>query len=461
MSKFRLMKFGTRLLDLETTLLCGQTFTWKHFKTPHASSFVGVLGNHVLELTTKPSSSHLIHSNSNDHFEELKNMITSKSTLSGSSDISCSAASSSVETDQYVYYRKLFPIAKNNQSESELSTEFSEPIDETTLYAEIEQLMDEFFHFNTYDICQLHENFATSDPKLFGKIVKYYQGWRLLKLEPIETLFSFICSSNNNVSRITKMVQSLCEDYGTYLGEFSIDEGNTTFPMYKFPTLEQLENSTEQALKDKNFGYRAKYIVQTIQKLKKKPENYLLTLQNKELFPTTQHVLDELKQFSGVGMKVASCIALYCCNRFDCVPTDVHILRIARNCYPSMKKCIQEKKTLSEKDVKLVMKEFVNIFGEYAGVAQMILYGSQLSQFKERIPQEVRESIFSEAKKKRSKKEMARSDEDSSDEQDNKDHEHNDAEALSSISSQEEVDQEPIIAPKKRKVIQSRKPQRK
>ncbi|KAG2387107.1 hypothetical protein C9374_002142 [Naegleria lovaniensis] len=460
MSKFRLMKFGTRLLDLETTLLCGQTFTWKHFKTSHSSSFVGVLGNHVLELTTKPSAHLIFHSNNNNSDEnntklKLEDMNINVNGASTCSSVGSSSSNDHSETDQHVYYRKLFPM---NHSEP-----FNETQDETSLHAEIEQLMDEFFHFQTYDIDALHETFATCDPKLFGKIVKYYQGWRLLKLEPIETLFSFICSSNNNVARITKMVQSLCEDYGTYLGQFSIDEGKTTFPMYKFPTLNQLESCTEQALKDKNFGYRAKYIIQTIQKLKKKPENYLVSLQNKELYPTTHSVLDELKQFSGVGMKVASCIALYCCNRFDCVPTDVHILRIARNCYPSMKKCVQEKKTLSEKDVKLVMKEFVNIFGEYAGLAQMILYGSQLSAFKERIPQDVRTSLFSDGNKKRLKKTESSDEEEDEDEQDSENTSDQDSSKDSASSERVEKTEleEQEQAPKKRKVVQSRKATRK
>jgi len=133
-----------------------------------------------------------------------------------------------------------------------------------------------------------------------------------------------------------------------------------------------------------------------------------MSLRDKEKYPTTQDVLKELTKFSGVGMKVASCVALYSMNRYDCVPTDVHILRLARNCYPSMRKIVKEKKSLTPTEVKTVMNEFVNIFGEYAGVAQMVLYGSQLSQFKERVPKEIRDAAF----KTQTKKEEEESEED-------------------------------------------------
>ncbi|EFC48010.1 predicted protein [Naegleria gruberi] len=200
---------------------------------------------------------------------------------------------------------RILDLASSSSStdESNGSSSASDSFDEK----EVEQLISDYFQIDNYDIEELHEHFAKVDPDLFGKIVKYYCGWRLLKMEPLETLFSFICSSNNNVSRITKMVQVLCEEYGECLGEFTIDDGVTTFPMYKFPTLEQLEECTEKELKyvlnfrKHNFGYRAKYIVQTVEKLKEKPEKYLYTLRDKEKYPTSLDVLNELKQFSGMS----------------------------------------------------------------------------------------------------------------------------------------------------------------
>ena len=42
-------------------------------------------------------------------------------------------------------------------------------------------------------------------------------GARVLRQDPVECLFSFICSSNNHIARIAGMVERLCSTYGTPL----------------------------------------------------------------------------------------------------------------------------------------------------------------------------------------------------------------------------------------------------
>jgi N-glycosylase/DNA lyase len=56
-------------------------------------------------------------------------------------------------------------------------------------------------------------------------------GIRVLDQDPLENLISFICSSNNNVQRITKMIKSLCEEYGKEIGILN----GITF--HQFPTI--------------------------------------------------------------------------------------------------------------------------------------------------------------------------------------------------------------------------------
>ncbi len=46
----------------------------------------------------------------------------------------------------------------------------------------------------------LYEKWAKVDP-IFKQIAKDFSGIRILRQDPVENLFSFICSSNNNISR--------------------------------------------------------------------------------------------------------------------------------------------------------------------------------------------------------------------------------------------------------------------
>ncbi len=39
----------------------------------------------------------------------------------------------------------------------------------------------------------------------------------MLRQDPVECLFQFVCSSNNHISRIHGMVERLCRTYGTPL----------------------------------------------------------------------------------------------------------------------------------------------------------------------------------------------------------------------------------------------------
>ena len=42
-------------------------------------------------------------------------------------------------------------------------------------------------------------------------------GARVLRQDPVECVFEFICSSNNHISRIHGMVERLCRDFGSPL----------------------------------------------------------------------------------------------------------------------------------------------------------------------------------------------------------------------------------------------------
>lgn len=59
-------------------------------------------------------------------------------------------------------------------------------------------------------------------------------GVRMLRQEPTECLFSFICTSNNHISRIQGMVERLCQALGNPLCQLD----QTSY--YNFPSLSAL-----------------------------------------------------------------------------------------------------------------------------------------------------------------------------------------------------------------------------
>ena len=62
----------------------------------------------------------------------------------------------------------------------------------------------------------LSAGWAEADER-FRRLEPHLPGCRMLRQDPAECLFSFICSSNNHISRIHGMVERLCAAYGTRL----------------------------------------------------------------------------------------------------------------------------------------------------------------------------------------------------------------------------------------------------
>ena len=132
----------------------------------------------------------------------------------------------------------------------------------------------------------------------------------------------FICSSNNNISRITNMVKSLCKQYSPVLLDLPPpDSMDVTLQAYHpFPKPSTLSDPQVSAtLRALGFGYRADFIQKTAKMLvdshgtKISPDS---SLEPSEVWLRTLRDMDteiartELLKLMGVGRKVADCILL-------------------------------------------------------------------------------------------------------------------------------------------------------
>ncbi|XWS25103.1 hypothetical protein CRYUN_Cryun27aG0042300 [Craigia yunnanensis] len=222
-------------------------------------------------------------------------------------------------------------------------------------------------------LAKLWEVFSENDSR-FAELAKYLKGARVLRQDPVECMVQFLCSSNNNIGRITKMVDFV-SSLGTYLGTVG------GFEFHEFPSLERLSVVSEEELRQAGFGYRAKYITGTVDVLQSKPDGgaqWLLSLRKLDL----KEAIDALCTLPGVGPKVAACIALFSLDQHHAIPVDTHVWQIAtRYLLPELAGA-----RLTPKLCSRVAEAFVSKYGAYAGWAQTLLFIAELPSQKALLP---------------------------------------------------------------------------
>ena len=160
---------------------------------------------------------------------------------------------------------------------------------------ENERILRDYLQLHV-NLQQLYEKWGAADSNFKSKALEF-TGVRMLRQDPVENLFSFICSSNNHISRISGMIERMCEEYGRKLGEVN---GKT---YYSFPQIEALAGTNvEQRLRELGFGYRAKFISKTAKYImeEKQGTEWLHQLRGR---PYTE-AKEELMKLCGVGAKV-------------------------------------------------------------------------------------------------------------------------------------------------------------
>jgi N-glycosylase/DNA lyase len=177
---------------------------------------------------------------------------------------------------------------------------------------------------------------------VMAKAIEYGYGIRILNQDKWETIVSFLISQNNNIPRIKKCIESLCENFGDYIGEYR----NKKY--YDIPKPETLSNLSVNDLEVCKLGYRAKYIIETAKQVER---------------DGIEETFDFLNTLCGVGPKVANCVLLFSMGKIDCFPIDVWVKRVMNQLYG-----------MDENDTK-AMEAFSNKnFGKYGGIAQQYLF---------------------------------------------------------------------------------------
>ncbi|KAF7932079.1 uncharacterized protein EAE97_009100 [Botrytis byssoidea] len=339
-SEWRKLPVSLAELCIDTTLRCGQSFRWK--KAVGEDHWFCTLHGRIISL--KQDSTHL-------------------------------------------HYRTIFPeikVALNHQPL--VKKEKLEDEDDT------ESLLRHYLNLSP-NLTELYEQWSLVDPN-FKKRAPKFTGVRILKQDAWEALVGFICSSNNNIIRISQMVNNLCLHYGPLIGH--IDDQ----PFHDFPQPEALIGpGVESHLRVLGFGYRAKYIAQTASIVASKPKGWLESLRNPETFdvpfegklpaggrPGYRKAHEELLELQGVGPKVADCVCLMGLGWGEAVPVDTHVWQIAQRDYKFGK---GKHKSLTKATYDAIGDHFRGLWGKEAGWAHSVLFAADLKAFSDKLVSKV------------------------------------------------------------------------
>ena len=172
--------------------------------------------------------------------------------------------------------------------------------------------------YDYYSRIEYIKNIA--DDQFLTDATRFSSGIRILNQDPCESLISFIISQQNNIPRITGIIDRLCRRCGDIVGTYQGED------YYSFHTAEQIMDHYLE-LKDIGVGFRDKYILEACRRIN---SGYNLeVLRNLD----AENTVNELKSFYGVGDKVANCVSLFGLGHKEAFPRDVWINRIIDKYY--------------------------------------------------------------------------------------------------------------------------------
>ncbi len=209
------------------------------------------------------------------------------------------------------------------------------------------------------DVSAIFEEIS-KDP-LMKNLLELYPGLRLMRQDPEQCLFSFLCASNTNIPMIRRMLKSLCNRFGEQVWL----DGHK---FHTFPSAKVLDCVSEARLREAGLGYRAKMVKLAAREI----VQGALDLESLKKV-SYDKAREQLLHVHGVGPKIADCVLLFSLEKSEAFPIDVWITRALANHYEWLyKKKIGDK--LTSRQYEDLSDEMRRYFGKHAGYAQQYLY---------------------------------------------------------------------------------------
>jgi len=160
------------------------------------------------------------------------------------------------------------------------------------------------------------------DPFLW-RACEAQKGLRILRQDPWEVTVSFIISQNRNIPAIKRSVELLCQSCGERLS----DRRGGSY--YAFPSPEGVAGLSDGDLAACRLGYRDRYVRAAALAACSGALDFDALAGD-----TEEDAMKALLGLYGVGVKVASCIALFGLHRLNAFPIDTWMRRALAAEYP-------------------------------------------------------------------------------------------------------------------------------
>ena len=198
--------------------------------------------------------------------------------------------------------------------------------------SEWEEYYKHYFDLTTDYDC--YRSFADPSDEFLKNCMEYGTGIRILNQEPWEMLISFIISQRKSVPAIRTTVEKLCALSGEACFIDS-SEWHTLAPeiperisFYPFPDAGTLAGFDADEIGSTGTGYRTGYIMEAARKVTTGEIDLSALAETPD-----EALLEELLKIHGVGIKVASCTALFGFHRLSLCPEDVWMKRVKEQFY--------------------------------------------------------------------------------------------------------------------------------
>ena len=195
--------------------------------------------------------------------------------------------------------------------------------------------MDRSYNELRKRVCELEDDVDKDVSLGINTIMTHGEGIRILRQDPWETLCTFIISQRRSIPSIKTSVRRMSERWGGEINAPAIKrlmknvKGTTVdsvLALISFPTAKSLSQVESEVLNEvAGLGYRDKYVHDAAVKVAAGELDLgkLNALNDEDL-------LKRLESLRGVGVKIASCTALFAYGRLDVAPVDVWIQRVIK-----------------------------------------------------------------------------------------------------------------------------------